>query len=171
VQALPGKAPSRERESEEVSEKIKHIILYFRSQAQGHRKTFTKATPVGGKNAVLFDSWADELERQSSQLTQVTQERDALRAEAEMRMCGIGGNANFESRLRLRERIAQVTLERDAWKDYAGKLREALEPFALLPVLKEKGIIYGVNDTCITGEDFMRARQALALKMPGVPEL
>lgn len=43
--------------------RIKCIVRYFRESAESHRATFTRATPVGGNNAKLFDLWADEIEK------------------------------------------------------------------------------------------------------------
>jgi hypothetical protein len=49
-------------------EVIEDLMRYLRKAAEGHRKTFIKADPPGGHNAVLYDKWADDLDTLESRL-------------------------------------------------------------------------------------------------------
>ena len=51
--------------------KLDDIIRHFRQEAQGHREVFTKTDPPGGKNAKLFDAWADEISALRARVAQL----------------------------------------------------------------------------------------------------
>lgn len=69
---------------------LEPIIKYFRDSAESHRQTFTKATPVGGTNATLFDKWADRIEAVRNARTD-----SSLRTELETTKCPKCGSVDI----------------------------------------------------------------------------
>lgn len=50
---------------------IEDLIRHLRKDAEGHRVTFKNTDPPGGKNAELFDRWADEVESLRSRVAEM----------------------------------------------------------------------------------------------------